>query len=137
MSIGDEDFRKWVHGLYLSMIEKSHKPEDVSFRQQVALLSAEKVLDVVGTVLQCKREDFGVRKHRSAARAFAAWFLRRYAGMGQRAIAELLNVGTGAAICLQLKKYAELVAANRQLRKKAGECEKQLATLRLDAQDNV
>ena len=43
--------------------------------------------------------------------------LCHHAGLTQREAAELLNLGTGAAVSLQLKKLAEATGASRNLQR--------------------
>lgn len=58
---------------------------------------------------------FSRRRHNSPLRAVAARFLIRYAGLSQRAVADLLNIGSGAAVCNQLKRLPDRLAADRRL----------------------
>jgi hypothetical protein len=44
------------------------------------------------------------RKNGAIARGFYAWALQRYAGLTQREAAMRLGIGTGAGICLMIKR---------------------------------
>ena len=70
----------------------------------------------------------GVRN--SALRAVAARFLIRYAGLSQRDIADLLNVGSGAAICNQLTRLPDKLANDRRLRRQVKQAEERLEETR-------
>ncbi|MDA1085481.1 MAG: transposase [Verrucomicrobia bacterium] len=126
LGIGDIAFHDWVHEQYIALLSKARRPEDVAFRQPEALLGAAEVLGVLSAVLGCGHDAFSVRQRGTAVRAFAAQFLRRYAGLEQRAIADVVGLRTGAAISYQLKRYGELVASDRQLRRKAERCKAEL-----------
>lgn len=129
LGIGDRTFRDWVQEQYSAMLSKTHRPEDVAFRRPGAVLGASEVLGVLATVLGCGRDAFSVRSRGTAVRAFAAQFLHRYAGMDQRAIADVVGLRTGAAISYQMKRYRALVASDCQLHRKAERCKAELEGL--------
>jgi hypothetical protein len=62
------------------------------------------VVAVVADAFGLKAVDLEKRQYDSEARAVAAQMLVRYAGMNQRDIGVKLGMGTGSAVCQQLKK---------------------------------
>ena len=123
-SIGSEGFRGWIDELYQRRLDKYARPEDVSFRHIAKPLPTDDVLAILGEILDVDVAEFSRRRHDSPLRAVAAGFLIRYAGLSQRDVADLLDIGSGAAVCNQLNRFADKLAADRRLRrlvKQAGE----------------
>ncbi len=123
-SIGSDGFRAWVDGLYQKRLEKHARLEDVSFRHITEPLPANTVLTILGGIFEVDASEFRRRRHGSPLRTVAAHFLIRYAGQSQREVADLLDIGSGAAVCNQLKRFAGKLAGDRRLRhqiKQAGE----------------
>ena len=114
-SIGSDGFRAWIDELYQQRLEQYARPEDVSFRHMAEPLPVAEVLASLGEIFETDVAAFGRRRHNSPLRAVAARCLIRYAGLSQRAVAELLNIGSGAAVCNQLKRLDGKLAADRQL----------------------
>ena len=129
-SIGGDGFRAWVDKLYQDRVETHARPEDVSFRHISEPLPAEDVLSTLGEVFEVDIGEFKRRRHGSALRAVASKYLIRFAGMSQRDVADFLHVGSGSAVCNQLKSLDGKLKANRHLRKQVARVEKELANLR-------
>ena len=129
-SIGSDGFRAWIDELYQKRLEKHTRPEDVSFRHISEPLPADDVLAILGEVLDVEVDEFKRRRHGSPLRAVAARLLIRYAGLTQRDVADLLNIGSGSAVCNQLKRLPERLAGDRQLLRLVGRAEQQLNAAR-------
>ena len=114
-SIGGDDFRAWIDELYQKRLEKHARPEDASFRHLTEPLPAADVLAVLGEVFEVDVSEFSRRRHASPLRAVAARFLIRYAGLSQRDVADLLHIGSGAAVCNQLTRFADKLAGDRRI----------------------
>ncbi len=125
-SIGSDGFRAWIDELYQKRVETHAKPEDVSFRHITEPLPASEVLDILAEVFEVEVSEFSRRRHSSALRAAASKLLIRYAGLTQRDVADLLNIGSGSAVCNQLKALPGKVAKNRRLRRQMKESEARL-----------
>ena len=130
-SIGGEGFRAWVDELHQKLFEKHARPEDVAFRRVSQPLPAATVLAILAEVFGVDGSEFCRRRHGSALRAVASRYLMRYAGQSQREVAEELQMGTGAAVCNQLRSLAGKLAKDRRLRRQVGQAEERLDAERL------
>ncbi len=124
--IGGEDFRVWVDDLYRERLQARARPEDVSFRHITVPLGVDKVLSVLADVFGIGTDEFNRRRQDSPLRAVAAMFLLRYAGLSQRDVADVLAVGSGAAICNQLSRFPKKLAKDRRLRELVKDAEGKL-----------
>jgi putative transposase len=131
-SIGSEGFRAWIDQLHQQRTEKGVKREDVSFRRVTSLLPSGDVLAVLAEAFEVKVGEFSRRRHDSPLRGVAARFLIRYAGLNQRDVAGLLDAGSGSAVCKQLARLDEKLAADQHLRRKIERAEERLAKVRRD-----
>ena len=125
-SIGGEGFRVWVDDLYRERLELRARPEDVSFRRVTEPVDADEVLAVLAGVFGIDTDEFKRRRKDSPLRAVAARFLLRYAGLSQRGVADLLAVGSGAAVSMQLKHLPEKMEKDRLLCVKVRKADDQL-----------
>ena len=125
-SIGSEGFRAWVDELHQKRLETHARPEDVSFRHITAPLPAGDVLAILGEIFNVDVAEFSRRLHDSPLRATAARLLIRYAGLSQRAVADLLDIGSGAAVCNQLNRFDDKLAADCALRSRVREAVERL-----------
>jgi len=128
-SIGGTEFRAWVDELYQKLLGERNRREDISFRRVSEPLATAEVLGVVAEVLGVEVEALGQRRRGSALRAVAIRFLLRYAGLNQRQAAEVLGMGTGAAVSWQARRWGELEAGDRRVRRAAREAQQQLEEL--------
>lgn len=115
-SIGGTGFRAWIDELYQKRVESCARPEDASFRHTSEPLPAKDVLAVLTEVFTVEEELFYRRMRNSPLRAVAARFLIRYSGLSQRDTADLLKVGSGAAVCNQLGRLQARLSGDRRLR---------------------
>ena len=122
LGIGGVEFRDQLQALYTAAASGVNRREDVTLRRREMVLSADAVIKTLAGLLGCEPDAFKVRGKGTARRPFAAHFLTRYAGLSQRDVAQHLGVSTGAAVCLQLRRFEELTAADRKLRKLAAAC---------------
>ena len=129
-SIGSDGFRLWVDTQYQKLVADHRRPEDVSFRRITEPLSAEAVIELLGDVFVVEVNAFRQRRRNSPLRAVAARCMCRYAGLTQREVAGVLEVGSGAAISHQLRKLAAELPKNRKLRRLLSKAEQRLDALR-------
>lgn len=129
-SIGGAAFRGWVDDLYQELIASQACPEDAAFRRITEPLAADAVLKVLADVFGVSADEFQRRRRNSSLRGVAARFLCRHAGLTQRAAAEVLKIGSGAAVSHQLRKLAADVGQDRRLRRLVAQAEKRVAGLR-------
>jgi len=129
-SIGSDGFRAWIDELYQQRLEQHARPEDVAFRHLGAPLPAANVLAVLGKAFAVDVAEFSRRRHASPLRGVAARLLIRFAGLSQREVADLLNMGSGAAVCNQLKRFADKWGEDRRLRRLVQQTEDRLAVLK-------
>jgi REP element-mobilizing transposase RayT len=122
-SIGSDGFRAWIDELYQKRVETHAKPEDISFRHISEPLPAHDVLDVLSAIFEVEVSEFSRRRHGSPLRAVAAKLLLRYAGLTQRDVAALLSIGSGSAVCNQLKALPGKLAKDRRLGRRLKEAE--------------
>jgi len=80
LTIGGDEFRAKIGGLYHELAEKSPKPEDVAFCHQIESISAEEVFSLLSKILEVETEWFKERKRKSGLRPLAAKMLSKYGG---------------------------------------------------------
>ena len=129
-SIGGDGFRAWIDELYQKRVEGHARPEDVSFRHITEPISPDEVLRIVAELFDVEPESFKRRSHNSPLRAVAARMLIRYAGLRQRDVADLLNIGSGAAVCNQLKRLPLRISQDRHLGRLVKRVDERLAEAR-------
>ncbi len=108
------------------------KTKPLKRRRMVEPLAPGTVLQVVCRAFGAAPEDFGQRRSNTALRAVGAKCLVRYCGQSQRAAAELLGLGTGAAVSAQLKMLEGRLAKDRSLRGIFASLEEELDAMRSD-----
>ena len=113
--IGDELFKERVRDLHAGRAQEVRRPEDVSFRRVTPTASAAAVLSAVAGVFQIEEAVLRRRCYGCRARAVAALLLGRHAGMNQRDVGVLLGMGTGSAVCRQLRGLRERMISDRSL----------------------
>ena len=112
----------WVERLRANALGKRSRKEDISFRRMVAPMDPTAVLQVVAKGFGVALEACQQRRRNSSLRAVAAQCLIRYSGQSQRAVAERLGLGTGAAVSAQLKNLKARLARDRPLRRLLAIC---------------
>jgi hypothetical protein len=104
IAIGPEPFVDEIKRQCLRLTGTSVKREDVALRSIKRWKSPEVVETAVLSVLGEDKDLLTQRKNGAIARGFYAWALQRYAGLTQREAATRLDIGTGAGICLMIKR---------------------------------
>lgn len=125
-SIGGDGFRARIDEVYQKMLETHSRPEDVSFRRITEPLKPEEVITILSGIFKVEVDEFNRRQHSSPLRAVAIRFLLRYSGLTQRDVADLLNIGSGAAVCNQLNRLPDKLSKDRRLRRLVKQAEEQL-----------
>lgn len=131
-SIGGTGFRAWIDELYQKRVEACARPEDASFRHTTEPLPAKDVLGVLSEIFGVETEEFYRRSRNSPLRAVAARFLIRYSGLSQRDAADLLKVGSGAAVCNQLNRLPAKLSGDRRLRSRFQQADAKLRTAKAE-----
>ncbi len=129
-SIGGDAFREWVDDLYQKLVDKHGVKEDVSFRRVTEPMDAEQVLKALAEVLETDVESFRKRRRNSVLRGIAARLLIKYSGVTQRTAAELLGLGTGAAVSVQMRNAGAVLAEDKRLSREVAAVEGHLSGLR-------
>ena len=127
LTIGGDEFRAKIGGLYHELAEKSQKPEDVAFRHQIENISAEEILSLLSKMLEVETEWFKERKRKSGLRPLAAKMLSKYGELTNRKIAEVLNIRSGAAAGRAILRFGKVLESNRKLKILLPEIENKLA----------
>lgn len=104
IGIGSETFLRGLTDRQTSLSGKRVKAEDVAFRRVRAKRDAADVVKAVCAYYRMTHEELRKQRKRHWAKAAASELLMRYAGLTQREVAGWVGVGTGAAVCLQLRK---------------------------------
>ncbi len=128
--IGSDAFRVWVDELYEKRMERHGRLEDIAFRRITEPLKADLVLRVLSEVMKIESGAFRQRRRCSWDRGVAARILGRYAGLTQREVAQVLGIGTGAAVSRQIHKLSEQLLQDRRLRRLVEQAESRLNELR-------
>ncbi|MDY0149991.1 MAG: transposase [Kiritimatiellia bacterium] len=123
-SIGSDSFRAWIDDLYQRQVESCTRIEDVSFRHITEPLSVDEVLATLAEVLNVDPGAFKRRLHGSPLRGVAAHFLIRYSRCSQRDIADVLCIGSGAAVGNQLHRLPEKLVQDDHLQQQVAKLEK-------------
>lgn len=113
--IGGSEFQERIRDLHTELANKVKRPEDVSFRHARRRVSPEEVLESVAEKFGLRSDDLRRKRYACVARAVAAEMLCRHAGMNQRDIGCLLSMGTGSAVCQQLKRLRDRRARDSHL----------------------
>lgn len=125
--VGDEGFREQMDQRYRSRQERVACLEDVAFRRVRARRSLEEVLSAVASVFGLPVAELRRRHYGGRARAVAARMLWKYAGLNQRQIGQALGIGTGAAVCQQLRTLEVALETNPALRSSTDRVEQELS----------
>jgi hypothetical protein len=105
---------------------QAKRPEDVALRRMAGRRTPEDILEVVARLMVTSVAELKRRRRNSWLRPVSAWALQRFAGLDQRMIAELLGVGTGAAVSRQLARWRQDLATAERARRVAEAITRQL-----------
>lgn len=125
-ALGDEQFREQSALLYQARTARRGCPEDVAFRRARARRSVDEVLQRVGAVFGLTVAELRQRRYGCRARAVAARMLCRHAGLSQREVGRVLNLGTGAAVCQQLRTLERSLETDVDLQRREQQVEEGL-----------
>lgn len=115
--IGSDERQARVEAMYLDMAERHDKQEDISFRRIGPHRSIDQVLAKALELLDVPREALAHRRMNSMVRPVVAYALCRYAGCTQREAAEVMGLGSGVAVSLQIKKMQEQLKSDKTLQR--------------------
>ena len=122
-SIGDSTFRKWVDDEYRKLGEGSATKEDVWLRREADLIDTDTILKAVTNELKIEAADLNRTMRGSMARSIAGLMLCKHGGLSQRAAAELLCYGTGAALSMQLKRLRAEIQSDKKMARQVSRIE--------------
>jgi len=117
LCIGSDDSLERIESLYHDLVEARHRSEDVSFRNMHFNISPDEVKSVVCLAFGVEATALYQRTRNSLLRPMAALFLCHYSGLTQRQVAEMLRIGSSAAVSKQLKKLTKSLRMNRSAKK--------------------
>ncbi|MCU0917942.1 MAG: transposase [Planctomycetes bacterium] len=118
LCLGSPEFREQVRTWYENLLHGQARPEDAAFRRAGRRVSAEKILAIVCRELEVPREELLTRRRDCLPRAVAARMLCDWGALTQRQTADVLGLGSGAAVSLQLRRLADELPSKAQLRKR-------------------
>jgi hypothetical protein len=105
VAFGPDSFVQEIKLRYENALDDRTKKEDVVMRQKKWFIPSQQVLESTNRLYNFKPENLQLRVKGRMERCFAALALQKYAGQTQREIADTLNLTTGAAISVLLRKY--------------------------------
>ncbi len=126
LCLGTEAFRGRIRGLYGREVERHKRKEDVSYRRGMGRLTVDQVLDAVVKGMRVSRKELLRRQRLGWGRPIAARMLTRYGGLSQRQVAEVLGVGSGAAVSIQLRRLADGMMGDKAIRRQVEAIERGL-----------
>ena len=115
LAVGNSDFREKIQELHDDLLLHARCKEDVAFRRQRAEKSAAQILTAVANVWGVEVGALRRRQYRCPARAVAARMLWAHAGLNQRQIGRLLQMGTGASVSAHLRRLERAMATDPKL----------------------
>ncbi|MDA3923453.1 MAG: hypothetical protein PF904_01985 [Kiritimatiellae bacterium] len=122
-SIGSLEFDCRVRRLYKALVEESGVPKDAAFRDQVEAIPPDVVVDAVCNVFGVDKEYICTRQRGCMIRPVTAQMLCRFSGMTKRAVAEVLNLSSGAAVGSQIRKLMKVQKDDDALKSKVKKIE--------------
>jgi REP element-mobilizing transposase RayT len=117
LAVGSGGFLEAVGRMYKERREGHRIPEDVSFRRTGVRVSSEKILSEVCKELGVDRKELKRRRGSGWMRGLAARMLLQYGGLTQREAAQLLGMGTGAAVCIRVRQLARSLETDKKLQR--------------------
>lgn len=119
LCIGSQSFRDRVRTLHETLLHGRARPEDITFRRPGRRVPVKDILDVVCRELEVPRDRLVRRQRDCLSRALAARMLCDWGDLTQRQAADVLGLGSGAAVSAQLRRLADELPANPRLRQHA------------------
>ena len=109
VAIGGDEFLAEIESIHARFLS-GRKPAKLSvYGQKRKGLSKKKVFDTIAADLKIEKEAFFTQSKKTSYRAIAAYMLHRYAGMTQAAVAQALQLKSGAAVSLQIRKINQQI----------------------------
>jgi len=106
LAIGPTGFIKDVRHQYHDRANQI-KMEDVAFRKNTSSVLPEAIINAVCQEYKIAESDLKKHKINDWIKPVTAMLLTQVSGLTQRKIAEYLGLKTGAAVCLQLKRFRQ------------------------------
>lgn len=127
-SIGDADFREETDQRYAQVVRAARRSEDAALRQVGPPgVPADSVLGAVATAAGVAVGELVRRRRESPLKAVAASLLVRYAGLTQRDIAPLLGLRSGSSVSCQIRRGAEALRGDANVRRIVARAERLIA----------
>jgi len=104
LAIGSEFFVRRIRERYEKESGERVKQEDVSFRRGKRVVEPRRAIEVVCGHFGIQEDALRSRRHLGPVKPVLAAVLVRYAALTQREVAEVMGLGTGAAVCQHLRK---------------------------------
>jgi putative transposase len=127
LSVGSEEFQETVQRAHQRAAATARRTEDVALRRRTGAHSVQETLAAVAEVFGIGESALRQRSRGALARGAAAWALVRHAGLTERATAQVLGMGTGAAVSQQLAKWRRAVMSEPRCQKLQTKLEERLA----------
>ena len=108
LAVGADDFQREVERRHTQLGRERARREDVSFRRHLDRRTPDDVLAEVSRAFAMNPADLKRRGRGVAHRAAASWYLHTECGLTQRQVARYLNLGTGAAVGYQIRRWKAL-----------------------------
>ncbi len=125
--IGSSEFREHVTGLYRAFDSRARSAEDAAFRRTRHRKSVDEILKETAGAFDLAVDELRQRRRGCWARAAAAKMLWVYAALNQREIGRVLGMGTGAAVCQQLRSLAAAVEKDDKLARRVESLDEHLS----------
>ena len=125
-AIGSKVFLDKVDEQYEELALACERKEDVAFRQMLRPVEVSKVIDVVCKECGTDQEALRRRKRNSYDRGICSFFLSKYAGLTQREVADVLNIGQGSSVSQQIARIKRELHVNDRLKKTCDAIDKKM-----------
>lgn len=115
IAIGSDAFIEDMETLYGELVEGRSSQEDIALRRMGRRADPDAVLGHVAEVCAVPIEELRRCRRNAWGRAIAARCLVQYSGLTQREAAVVLNLRTGAAVSMQLRKLSTALRVHGDL----------------------
>ncbi|MDA3875190.1 MAG: hypothetical protein PF795_14675 [Kiritimatiellae bacterium] len=126
LAIGSEEFVQSLTRKHDALLAGKSVKGFRRYGKNVQGIARMKVVDAAAKGLGIDKADFFVQQHSSIARPVVASLLYQHAAMTQREIAGFLNLGSAAAVSLQIKRLLQLRSQDSEVDKTVRGIEKAL-----------
>ena len=125
--LGSEESTEGVKQAHQKASRNARWRENVAFRRKTARKSVQNTLVTVAKALDTTEAELRRRRRNCTNRGAAAWALVRHAGLTEREAAEVLRMGTGAAVSQQLSNWRHAVLSDPHWQRIEAALERSLA----------